>query len=179
MRYKKYEKEGFDTPSGKFELYCSALESLGYDPLPFFVEPPESPYSTPELAKKYPLILTTGGRVEPFFHSEGRQIKSLRRLNPDPVVDINHKTAEKFGIKEGDWVWIETLRGRIKQRARLSYMIHPKVVNAQHGWWFPERSPPGYGWKESNVNLLTGKMKYDPHTGGESLRALLCRVVKE
>jgi len=178
MRYRKYEEEGFATPSGKFEFYCSALESMGYDPLPYFVEPPESPSSTPELFERFPLIITTGGRVQGFFHSEGRQIKSLRKLCPDPLVEINPATAKRLGILEGDWVWIESLRGRIKQRARLTEGIHPGVVHAQHGWWFPEKNPPEYGFKESNVNLLTGGMPYDPHTGGESFRSFLCKVYK-
>lgn len=192
MRYRKYENEGFNTPSRKFELYSSVVESLGYDPLPFLVEPPESPYSTPELAREYPLILMTGSRVEGFFHSEGRQIESLRKLNPDPLVEINSTTAKDLGIEEGDWVWIETPRGRIKQRAHLTDGIHPGVVNAQNDWWFPEKSPPDYGWKESSVNLLIGNMRYDPHAGsesevsnwydphvgGESLKSLLCKVYK-
>jgi len=178
MRYRKYEEKGFATPSGKFELRCSTLESMGYDPLPYFVEPPESPYSTPELFKSYPLIITTGGRIEAFFCSEGRQIKSLRKLNPDPLVEIHPATASALGIEEGDWVWIESLRGRIKQRARLTEGIHPGVVHAQYGWWFPEKDPPEYGFKESNVNMLTGGMPYDPHTGSESWRSFLCKVYK-
>lgn len=178
MRYRKYEEEGFATPSGKFELLCSTLESMGYDPLPYFVEPPESPYSTPELFKSYPLIITTGGRVQAFFHSEGRQIKSLRKLNPDPLVEIHPATAKGLGIEEGDWVWIESPRGRIKQKARLTKGIHPGVVHAQHGWWFPEKGPPEYGFKESNVNLLTGGMPSDPHTGSESWRSFLCKVYR-
>ena len=178
MRYRKYEKEGFDTPSKKVELRCSTLESMSYDPLPYFVEPPESPYSTPELFRSYPLIITTGGRIEAFFHSEGRQIESLRKLNPDPLVEINPSTAKSLGIGEGDWVWIESPRGKIKQRARLTEGIHPGVVHAQHGWWFPEKDPPEYGFKESNVNLLTGGMPCDPHTGSESWRSFLCKVYR-
>lgn len=178
MRYRKYEEEGFATPSGKFELRCSTLESMGYEPLPYFVEPPESPYSTPELLKSYPLIITTGGRTQAFFHSEGRQVKSLRKLNPDPLVEIHPGTAKSLGIEEGDWVWIESPRGRIKQKARLTKGIHPSVVHAQHGWWFPEEDPPEYGFKESNVNLLTGGMPYDPHTGSESWRSFLCKVYR-
>ncbi len=178
MRYRKYEEKGFATPSGKFELRCSTVESMGYDPLPSYVEPPESPFSTPELFKTFPLIITTGGRVQAFFCSEGRQIKSLRKLNPDPLVEINPATASALGIKEGDWVWIESLRGRIKQRARLTEGIHPDVVHAQYGWWFPELSPPEYGFKESNVNMLTGGMPHDPHTGSESWRSFLCRVYR-
>ncbi len=178
MRYRKYEEKGFATPSGKFELYSATLEAMGYDPLPYFVEPPESPYSTPELLTSYPLIITTGGRVQGYFHSEGRQIQSLRKLCPDPLVEIHPATAERLGIKEGDWVWIESLRGRIQQRARLIEGIHPRVVNAQHGWWFPEKDPPEYGFRESNINLLTGGMPCDPHTGSESFRSFLCKVYK-
>jgi anaerobic selenocysteine-containing dehydrogenase len=178
MRYRKYEEKGFATPSGKFELRCSTLESMGYDPLPSYVEPPESPYSTPEVFKSYPLIITTGGRIEAFFHSEGRQIKSLRKLNPDPLVEINPATASALGIKEGDWVWIESLRGKIKQKARLIDGVHPGVVHAQHGWWFPEGDPPEYDFRKSNVNILTGGVAYDPHTGSESWRSFLCKVYR-
>jgi anaerobic selenocysteine-containing dehydrogenase len=151
---------------------------MGYDPLPYYVEPPESPYSTPDLYKEYPLIITTGAKVMPFFHSEGRQIESLRKLNPDPLIEMNPITARTLGIKEGDWVWIENSRGRIKQKARLTDGIHSGVVHAQHGWWFPEKDPPEYGFMESNVNMLTGGMPCDPHTGSESLRSFLCKVYK-
>jgi len=48
VRYWKYEKEGFRTPSGKVELYSLTLESLGFDPLPNYVELPQTPYSRPE-----------------------------------------------------------------------------------------------------------------------------------
>jgi anaerobic selenocysteine-containing dehydrogenase len=178
MRYRKYEQNGFATPSGKVELRCSTLESMGYDPLPYYAEPPESPYATPELFKEYPLIITTGSRIQGYFCSEGRQIKSLRRLNPDPVLEIHPDTAKRLGIKTGDWVWIENRRGRIKQRALITEGIHPGVVHAQHGWWFPEKEPPEYGFTESNVNVLAADMPCDPHTGSESLRAFLCKVYK-
>jgi len=178
MRYRKYEQEGFATPSGKVELRCSTLESMGYDPLPDVVEPAESPYSTPDLFKDYPLIITTGSRIQGYFCSEGRQIASLRKLNPDPVMEIHPDTASSLGIESGDWVWIESPRGRIKQRAKLTDGIHPGVVHAQHGWWFPEKEPPEYGFTESNVNVLAADMPCDPHTGSESLRAFLCKVYK-
>lgn len=178
MRYRKYEHDGFDTPSGKVELRCSTLESMGYDPLPYYVEPPESPYSTPELFKEYPLIITTGRRIQEYFCSEGRQIESLRKLKPDPIVEIHPDTAAGLGIMSGDRVWIESPRGRIKQKALLTEGVHPGVVHAQHGWWFPEKGPPEYGFTESNVNVIAAGMPCDPHTGSESLRAFLCKVYK-
>jgi anaerobic selenocysteine-containing dehydrogenase len=74
-------------------------------------------------------------------------------------------------------MWIETKRGRIRQRARLTTGIDPRVIAAEHGWWFPEKPAPEYGVWQSNVNLLTdNKPPYDPAMGTYQLRALLCRV---
>ena len=179
MEYKKHGKKGFSTPSRKVELYSTILESWGYDPLPSYVEPPESPISRPDLAVKYPLILTTGGRSPVFFHSEFRQIPWLREVHPYPMVEVHPETAKKHGIHDGDWVFIETPRGRIKQKAKLTVGIHPRVVHAQHAWWYPEKAAPGYGWSESNVNVLTdNKPPFDPCLGASNLAALLCKIYK-
>jgi len=181
--YRKHEKVGFATPTGKLELYSTILEKLGYDPLPRYYEPPESPISTPELAKEYPLVLTTGGRFLPMYHSEHRQIESLRRQHPEPIAQINPQTAVELGIDDGDWIWIETPRGRIRQKCQFFKGIDPRVAHAQHGWWFPElpgEEPWLHGVWESNINVVTSD---DPEqcnkiSGGWPLRALLCKVYK-
>ena len=149
---------------------------MGISPLPIYREPPFSPVSAPDLHKEYPLILTTGAKIKTFFHSEGRQIKSLRAANPYPLVEIHPATASDLKIEEGDWVWIETWENRVKMRARLHDGIAEDVVSAQHSWWFPEKDPPEYRWKRSSVNLLFGDMEYDPDSGSEALRSALCRV---
>jgi anaerobic selenocysteine-containing dehydrogenase len=180
LKYRKYEKAGFETPSGKVELVSSYLEMLGYDPLPYYEEPPESPFSQPELAQKYPLILITGGRLQHFFNSEHRQISSLRRHHPDPIVQINPQTARQRSIDDGDWVWIESPRGRIQQRAQLTEGIDPRVVNVEFAWWFPEEPAPEYGVWKANANVLTNNAPpYDPAMGTYQLRALLCQVYKQ
>ena len=47
------------------------------------------------------------------------------------------------------------------------------------GWWYPEAGAPGYGWEESNANILTnGARPCDPFNGAYQLRALLCRISK-
>src|SRR3989304_6834635 len=107
MRYRKYEAEGFQTPTGKFEISSSVMEAMGLSPMPLFREPPLSPVSTPKLAKEFPLLLISGTKIRNFFHSELRQIKSLRRGNRDPLVEIHPDTASSLRICEGDWVWIE------------------------------------------------------------------------
>ena len=177
----KYKENGFSTPSRKFELYSTFLERLGYDPLPGYREPPESPYSTPELYKKFPYILITGRRLPGFFHSENRQVPWLRELHHDPVVEIHPETAKKEGIKEGDWVFIESPRGRVRQRARLFSGMDPRVVSAEHAWWFPEKKDPGHGWDESNINILTSNAyeDCDPAMGATHIRTLLCRIYPE
>jgi anaerobic selenocysteine-containing dehydrogenase len=177
----KYKEKGFGTPSRKFELYSTFLEKWGYDPLPQYREPPESPYSTPELFKDYPYILITGRRLPGFFHTENRQISWLRELHRDPTVEIHPQTAKKEGIHEGDWVVIESPRGKVRQRAKFFEGMDPRVVSAEHAWWFPEKKDPGHGWDESNINILTDNAyeTCDPAMGATHIRTLLCRIYPE
>jgi thiosulfate reductase/polysulfide reductase chain A len=180
IKYRKHEEMGaFLTPSGKIEIHSTLLEGLGYDPLPYYQEPPESPISTPELLAEYPYILITGGRSPYFFHSEHRQIPSLRKRHPDPVVQMHPETAEKHGIAEGDWIWIETRRGKIQQKAEITDGIDPRVIHVEHAWWFPEEEDPEHGIWRCNANLLTDNgPPYDPAMGTYQLRALLCRIFR-
>jgi hypothetical protein len=50
------------------------------------------------------------------------------------------------------------------------------VVQADHGWWFPERPGPDHGWRESNANLLFSHDHFDPDSGAEPLKCGLCRL---
>lgn len=177
FRYRKYEESGFKTPTGKIELYSTRFAAMGYAPLPYYEEPPESPVSRPDIARDFPLVLTTGHRIPSFFNSEHRQIEKLRKANQHPIAEIHPETARRYGINHGDWMWIETKRGRMRQRAKVTEGIDPRVIAAQHGWWFPEQPAPEYGVWQSNVNLLTDNQPpYDPAMGTYQLRALLCRV---
>ncbi len=181
VKYQKYREQGFSTPTGKLEIYSTLLEKWGYDPLPRFEEPPESPYRTPKLAETYPYILITGRRLPGFFHSENRQVPWLRELHPDPIVEIHPLTAEKEGIGDGDWVVIESLRGKVRQRARLYDGMDPRVISAEHAWWFPEDKNPEHGWRRSNINILTDNAydHCDPAMGATHVRTLLCRIYPE
>lgn len=176
--YFKYQTDGFATPSKKFEIYSQSLEKIGVSPLPVYREPAISPVSTPDLFEQYPLILTCSGRIKEFFHSEGRQIPKLRKRHPDPLVEIHPETAAQYGIKEGEWIYIETPEGKITQRVKITPDIRKDVVGAQHAWWFPEEAAPDYGWQKSNLNMLYGDMAYDPDIGAEPLRGVLCKIYK-
>jgi anaerobic selenocysteine-containing dehydrogenase len=178
--YRSYEHQGFRTPSGKVEIYSSRFQQWGYEPLPAYHELPGSPASNPEMARIYPLILTSA-KDPNYFHSAYRNIPSLRKLSPDPVVLLHPQTAEKLNIREGDWVRIETPRGTIRQKAAFSADLDPRVIVAAYGWWFPERKDLELsGWKESNINILTdNNPPYEPAIGSTNLRANPCRVYKE
>ena len=116
-------------------------------------------------------------RDQPYFVSNNRQIRSLRKLRPFPLVRLHPETAARYGIREGDWIWIENEKGRITQKAELVPQMRKDVVNASFAWWYPEAGAPGYGWDESNANLLTSADgERDAFMGSYRMRALLCRV---
>ena len=173
QKYRKYETEGFKTPTGKLELYSTRLEAMGYEPLPYYEEPPESPVSTPDVAEKYPFVLTTGGRIPVFFNSEHRQLPLCRKGHPEPLAEIHPDAAAELGIEDGDWMWIESRRGRIKQKAKVTDKIERRVIHCEHGWWFPERDTIDKGVWESNANILTNNRgPFEPANGNLSIARL-------
>jgi anaerobic selenocysteine-containing dehydrogenase len=186
--YKKYEagglrfdgQPGFNTPTGRVELYSLSFEECGLDPLPYFEEPTYSPNSAPEYVKEYPIVLTTGARDWASFHSEHRQVGRLRALKPRPIFEIHPDTAAKYGIREGDMVWIENHLGRAKRKAKLTTIIDPRVINTDHGWWFPEEEgaqPHLFGVWETNINQL---MEFVPGRSGfgSNFKGLMCKIYK-
>ena len=162
---KRYEKGGFNTPSKKVEFYSKRLEELGHDPLPTYTESTETPVGRPDLVKQYPLMLTTGARLPVYQHSQFRQLPSLRKVVPEPRAEIYPETAKDLGIRDGDMMRIETLRGAIQIKATVTDSIHPKLIEVPHGW------------AEANANLLTDNSQ-DPISGFPPYRASLCRVSK-
>lgn len=187
FEYFKYEKGmlrpdgelGFNTESGKIELYATKFVPWGEDPLPYYKETPYSPYSTPELAKEYPLILDTGHRDYASFHSEHRQMKTLREIKKEAYCEIHPDTAKRLGIVDGQMIVIENMFGKCKQRAKLTEGIDPRVVEADHGWWYPEQdiAEPNLGgvW-QSNINLLIPHDNIGKLGFGAPFKNMICKV---
>jgi anaerobic selenocysteine-containing dehydrogenase len=132
---------GLATPSGKVEINSSVLKALGYDPLPYYKEPEQSPVSNPDLAKEYPLTLFVGLREGPFYHSNLRHITGLRKRLPNPLALLNPDDGDKFGIASGNWIWVETTHGRIRMMAQLDNIQPAGTVRVPHGWWMSEMEP--------------------------------------
>lgn len=181
VQFKSYERSGFLTPTGKVELWSTIYDAQGYDPLPHYEEPAESPVSRPDLAKEYPYILISNPKSKFFIHSQLRQSQTLRRHHNEPFVRIHPETAAKHGIKDGDRVWIENKRGKIEQKAKVTEDVRPEVVAADAGWWFPEKTaeePSLFGVWEANVNVLTcDAVDYACEVSGSwNLQSLLCKI---
>jgi len=172
-RFKKYEEKGFGTPTQKVELRLSTAEKFKLSPLPVYKGLPEAEDPA------YPLVLTSA-KSRYYLHSSYRWIEKLRKLNPDPRLEIHPETAGKFGIAEGDKVLIETPYGKITQVAYFSDALDARVLCAAHGWWFPEGDPETqYDWQTSNFNMLTSVGKLGKEYGTPNLKGLPCRVSKK
>ncbi len=183
-KYQRYQEYGFGTPSGKVELYSSVFEDMGCDPLPEYKEPLWTPEGKPELTQEYPLVLITGSRFMPMYHSEQRQIESAREQVPDPLAWMHPDTAEKYGVQEDDWVNVASPQDKIQMRLKTSTIMHREMVDIQHGWWFPEKEeekPELFGVFKSNANMLCpmDAEHCSPEIGSWPHTALLCRVEKK
>jgi cysteine sulfinate desulfinase/cysteine desulfurase-like protein len=183
IQYKKWEtgllrkdgKPGFDTPTGKFEIMSTILEEYGYDPLPVYTEPEEGPLSRPDLAKTYPLVFNSGGRVRTSFHTQHHGIKGLTKDHPEPFVHMNALDAEERGIHNGDMVKISSPRGSVKMRALVTDDIVKGSIDANHA----SGGPVGpEAWKKTNVNELTDLEQYDPISGFPIYNSLLCEIAR-
>ena len=191
---------GFKTPSKKCEIYCESNIILGrtgypwascdehaagewelepasqdYEPLAYYCEPAESPLEDdPGYDPKYPLVLTEG-RLPMYHHGTLRNIPYLREIYPVPECWVHPYDAEKFGITDGEWVNIESRRGKTHGLARVTTAISKGVVY-QERFWAPElldSSHPDQAYKVMNINVLTkNDPPYNPEYGTYTLRGI-------
>ncbi len=129
--------------------------------------------------EEYPFILTTGARTWEYFHSEERMVPRLRESHPDPLTDLHPDTAAKIGVCAGDWIWVENMRGKCKQRVRINPSLKPDTVRSEHGWWFPETEgaePNLFGVFDSNINNLTVQGVTGPTLYGAPYANQICKI---
>ena len=187
-RYRKYaggdgqEAPGFATPTRKVEVFSERLQAAGQAPLPDHVEPATGPVSRTDLAADFPLVLTSAKSIH-YCHSQHRGLPSLRRREPDPVVEIHPETAAARRIADGDWVRLTTPDGAVRARAAFSPHLDPRVVSATHGWWQACKALdlPGYdttGAEGANVNAVIGNRDTDPISGSVPHRSYLCEITR-
>ena len=122
-------------PHGKVEIYNTTFEEAGFTPLPEWREPPESITGTPSLTEKYPLILSDYHTSKSYTASWLRNVPMLREIQPEPAIHIHPDTAAERGIKNDEWVIVESPHGWMKVKAQIYPGIRPDTVMILHGWW--------------------------------------------
>ncbi len=168
--YKKYEKEGFKTPSGKVECYSERFKAAGRQALPVFEYPKESPAAHPDLAKRYSLCATTRRPAE-FVHTKLFNLPTAGRIYPDPLMKMNAADAAERDIKQDDMVEVESRTGKIRLKTIISEDVRPGVVTIDFGWGNPTD-------KKASINSLSPDDVWDPVSGGYPNRLFLCEVKK-
>lgn len=144
-RYENYEKifrrkstrlsSGPFLPHGKVEIYNTTFEAAGFNPLPEWKELPEGITATPDLVKRYPLILSDYHASKNYTASWQRNVPYLREIQPYPVLHIHPDTAAARGIEDGDRIIVESPHGWMKVHAQIYPGIRPDTVMILHGWW--------------------------------------------
>ena len=170
MEYRKYLKNGFNTPSGKVELYSQRLRDYGYPPLPEYRDLDAASAGQPGLQESYPLIGTTR-RPGAYVHTRFRNIPALRQMEPEPFIRLCPQDAQSRGIKHGDLTVVKSAKGSIRIRAKVTDEVSPGVVIIDFGWGNP-------GDNGANVNILTSDEERDPISGSTPNRRFRCQVTK-
>jgi anaerobic selenocysteine-containing dehydrogenase len=172
-------------PQGKVALYNTTFEKHGFNPLPEWREPPESPTGTPELLEKYPLILSDYHTSKVYNASWLRNVPLLREILPHPTLQIHPDTARARGIDDGDWVLVESPHGTMRMKAEVYPGIRPDTVMALHGWWqgctelgFSDYPLLDGGANTNNMYSVDPDKAYDPLVTAMSSQTLV-QVSKE
>ncbi len=141
-----FAEGGFATPSGKCEFFSARLATLGLDGLPDHLPN----YETPGLSAKFPLAMISPP-ARNFLNSSFVNVKSLRDIEGEPVLEIHANDAAPRGITTGAIVKVFNARGNYRVKAEVSDRARPGVVNGMGIWWRK------LGLDGTNVNQLTSQ----------------------
>jgi anaerobic selenocysteine-containing dehydrogenase len=152
--YLPYADGGFSTPSGKCEFHSQRMADMGFDPLPTYIPPYESPERDPALVARFPLTLISSP-AHTFLNTTFANITSLRRQAREPEVLLHPADAERRGIGAGMVVTVHNDRGAFLAKARVEPTIREGVAWAPSIWW---GKLAGDG---ANVNQTTSQRETD------------------
>lgn len=121
----------FSTPSGKIELFSEQVAARWkVNPLPEFVPAAE----ICDGSSSFPLLLLTPN-TKNRIHSQFGNLKIMKFISGDPVVQLNPSDAIPRGIKNGSMVKVHNTRGSLQIRAQLTYEVRKGCVVIYNGWW--------------------------------------------
>ncbi len=141
---------GFPTPSGRCEFFSERLARQGLDGLPDHLPNHEAIGSS----ARYPLAMISPP-ARNFLNSTFVNVKSLRDIEAEPVLEISAADAAARGIAAGSVVRVFNDRGEYRCKAVVSERARPGVVNGLGIWWRK------LGMDGTNVNELTSQKLTD------------------
>ena len=145
-----YAQGNFPTPSGKCEFFSARLATQGLDGLPDHVDNHEVAGSQ----AAYPLAMISPP-ARHFLNSTFVNVKSLRDIETEPVLEISASDAAARGIQSGQVVRVFNDRGEYHCKAEVSRRAQTGVVNGLGIWWRK------MGLNGTNVNELTSQKLTD------------------
>ena len=116
------------------------------------------------------MIGISGARSNRFTHSQFHSVPSLLQRESECYVDVNPLDAGLKDIVAGELLKIETPRGHVCVKARISEAVHPGSVRIAWGWG--ELNPD---W---SLNNLTDDGIRNVITCTPSNRSSMCRIEK-
>ena len=140
----------FPTPSGKCEFFSARLAAQGLDGLPDHV-PNHEAFNT---SLAFPLAMISPP-ARNFLNSSFVNVKSLRDLEGEPVMEMHPADADARGLQNGDVVRVFNPRGVYRCKVNISKRARPGVVNGLGVWWRK------LGLDGTNVNQLTSQKLTD------------------
>ena len=140
----------FPTPSGQCEFFSQRLADAGQDGLPDYVPNFEVAHS----GARYPLAMISPP-ARNFLNSSFVNVKSLRDIEGEPILEMHADDAASRGIASGDTVRVFNDRGTYRCKARVNARARPGVVNGLGVWWRK------LGMDGKNVNELTSQQLTD------------------
>ncbi len=146
-----FAQGGFDTPSGKCELYSPALAARGLDPLPRYTPPAEDPQTIPD--GKYPLQMLSPPEPS-FLNSTFVNVDALRANAKEPSVFLHPHDAGHRRIEDGQWVRVYNDRGGFLARAIVGPAVRQGVAVALSIWW-NRYTPDGKNCNATTSTRLT------------------------
>ena len=95
-----------------------------FDPLPFYSDTLEAQQTD---LRQYPLNAITQ-RPMAMYHSWDSQNAWLRQIHTHNYLYVNSKTAEAAGIADEQWMWVESMHGKVRCMCRHSEAVEPGTV---------------------------------------------------
>jgi anaerobic selenocysteine-containing dehydrogenase len=149
-----FARGNFPTPSGLCEYFSERLQARGQDGLPNYVPNHELAGS----ATNFPLAMISPP-ARNFLNSTFVNVKSLREMEGEPIIEMHASDAEVRAIQSGDVVRVFNPRGQYVCKAVVSSRARPGVVNGLGVWWRK------LGLACTNVNELTSQRLTDMGEG--------------